>query len=196
MSELAYNVEGDAIELPAAAQWWRVRRFRNPGQRGAPEVVLDRDGAPLVLTIDASFVEFREAVNALPGKYRLDPLDDRRRVVPDVPAAYLTLNEAMRNGPGEAEGGEVAIMREMMRWNTELSRMQLDMAKGIADRFSGMMQAAAELIRAADGAGIVARQPPAPVVSVVVEREEDGEEEGWAHGREDTSTGAQARDRR
>lgn len=193
MSELAYNLEGDAIELPAAAQWWRVRRFRNPGQRGAPEVVLDREGAPVVLPIDASFVEFREAVGALPGRYRLDPLDDRRRVVPEVPAAYLTLNEVIRNGAGggEGESGELSMMREMMRWNTELSRMQLDMAKGIADRFSGMMQAAAELIRAADGAGIVSRQPtPTPAVAESGSAtDEDDDDENDAEGDKPTFAG-------
>jgi hypothetical protein len=74
MSELAYDLNGEPITLPASAQWWKVRRFRNPGMRGAPEMVIDRDGAPLVLPVDTSFVEFRELVDAAPGRYRLDPL--------------------------------------------------------------------------------------------------------------------------
>ncbi|MCA9676562.1 MAG: hypothetical protein KC464_16135 [Myxococcales bacterium] len=144
-------------------------------------MVTDKEtGAPVVLPIDASYVEFREAVDAQPGRYRLDPLDERRKVVPSVAAAYLTLNDAPRNSNAAADGesGEVSMMREMMRWNTELSRMQLDLARGIAERFSGVMQAAAELIRAADGAGIAARQPvvlPAPenVANDEIEEDED-----------------------
>ena len=84
MSELAYDLNGEPITLPASAQWWRVRRFRNPGMRGAPEVVTDRDGAPLVLPIDTAFTDFREEVDGVSGRYRLDPLDERRKVVPDA----------------------------------------------------------------------------------------------------------------
>ena len=87
MSELAYDLNGEPITLPASAQWWKVRRFRNPGMRGAPEVVIDRDGAPLVLPTDTTFVDFRELVDNTPGRYRLDPLDERREIVADVPAA-------------------------------------------------------------------------------------------------------------
>ena len=36
MSELAFNINGEAFDLPATATGWRVRRMK---QRGAPEVV-------------------------------------------------------------------------------------------------------------------------------------------------------------
>jgi len=64
-----------------------------------PEVAVLRmaDREMVQASVRALPVEFREAVCALPGRYRLDPLDDRRRVVPEVAAAYLTLNEAVRN---------------------------------------------------------------------------------------------------
>src|SRR5258706_15532933 len=106
MSELAYDLNGEPITLPASAQWWRVRRFRNPGMRGAPEVVLDRDGAPLILPVDCTFVEFRELVDAVPGRYRLDPLDERRNVVPNVQAAYVSLSESPRNAAPVGGGSE------------------------------------------------------------------------------------------
>jgi hypothetical protein len=123
MSELAYDQDGDAIALPASAQQWRVRRFRNPGMRGAPEVVLDRDGAPLLLPIDCTFVEFRELVDMVPGRYRLDPLDECRKVVPDVPAAYVSLVEGARNASMSIGGSaDRDVIRELVRAQTGLRR--------------------------------------------------------------------------
>jgi hypothetical protein len=57
-----------------------------------------------------------------------------------------------------------------------MARVNADVSRNIADRFAGIMQAAAEVIRAADGAGIVARQP----LELPIEEElpEDDEEEG------------------
>ena len=34
MSELAYDLNGEPVSLPASAQLWRVRRFREPGDTG------------------------------------------------------------------------------------------------------------------------------------------------------------------
>lgn len=81
MSELAFDMNGDPIVLPAHAQYWRVRRFRSPGSRGAPEVVTTRDGGPLILPIDVGFIEFKEIVENVPGRYRLDPIDDKRKII-------------------------------------------------------------------------------------------------------------------
>ena len=106
MSELAYDMNGDAIVLPAHAQYWRVRRFRSPGSRGAPEVVTTREGAPMILPIDVGFIEFKETVENVPGRYRLDPIDDKRKLISNAPAAYLTIAELPpRNGVGLADGG-------------------------------------------------------------------------------------------
>jgi hypothetical protein len=164
MSELAYDLNGEPIALPASAHWWRVRRFRNPGMRGAPEVVTDRDGAPLVLPIDAVFTDFREEVDGAAGRYRLDPLDERRKVVPDVPAAYVTLSETARTTAVAAHDDRDAVIRELVR-------AQADMVKTMSERFAGVMHAAADLLRAADGAGLPARPPMA-----VVEAGDDEEE--------------------
>jgi hypothetical protein len=165
MSELAYDLNGDLINLPSSAQWWRVRRFRNPGMRGAPEVVLDKDGAPLVMPVDTGFVDFRELVDAVPGRYRLDPLDERRKPVANVAAAYVSLEGPRAAAPANTNDDRDAVIRELVR-------AQADMVKSMSERFAGVMQAAAELLRAADGAGLPARQPP-----VAVEQEDDEEED-------------------
>ncbi|MCB9564205.1 MAG: hypothetical protein H6708_27760 [Kofleriaceae bacterium] len=184
MSELAYDMNGDAIVLPAHAQYWRVRRFRSPGSRGAPEVVTTREGAPMILPIDVGFIEFKETVENVPGRYRLDPIDDKRKLISNAPAAYLTIAELPpRNGVGLADGGATldgpeAALRELARANVEMARVNADVSRNIADRFAGIMQAAAEVIRAADGAGIVARLPPvAAEADVELELGDDEPEE-------------------
>jgi hypothetical protein len=177
MSELAYDVNGEPISLPASAQFWKVRRFRNPGMRGAPEIATDRDGAPLLPPIDCSYVEFRELVDAQPGRYRLDPLDERRKVVPNVPAAYVTISEPLRNS---SLGGGAVDERDLVI--RDLVRAHVEMVKTMSERFSSMMEAGASLLRAADGAGITARKPPEPAPEP--EEEEDDEEEEDAEGDE------------
>ncbi len=182
MSELAFDMNGDAIVLPAHAQYWRVRRFRSPGSRGAPEVVTTREGAPLILPIDVGFIEFKEIVENVPGRYRLDPIDDKRKIISNAPAAYLTIaDQPPRNGAGlpdlgGAGDGPDTVLRELARANVEMARVNADVSRNIADRFAGIMQAAAEVIRAADGAGIVARLPPElPEVSDGEAELEDGD---------------------
>jgi hypothetical protein len=74
MFELAFDLEGNPIEVPSAAVSWRVRKL---GLRGRPEVVYGRDGLPLIVPIDATLAELRSAVQ-LEGRYRLDPVDEQR----------------------------------------------------------------------------------------------------------------------
>jgi len=72
-----------------------------------------------------------------------------------IPAAYIQVVKADRSpAPVDAplRNESDAAVREAMRLNTELARTLLE-------QFPGMMSAAAELLRAADGAGLPARKP-------------------------------------
>ncbi|MES1157684.1 MAG: hypothetical protein ABUL67_01165, partial [Haliangium ochraceum] len=153
MSELAFNANGDSFDVPATVTGWRVRRMK---PRGAPELVYGRDGRPLTVPVESEIEDLREAVGVA-GKYRLDPINDDGKCVDGVPPAYVQVVKAERN----AAEGAVALsspapvddaVREAMRLNTEL-------AKSVIDRFPEMMTAAAELLRAADGAGLPRREP-------------------------------------
>src|SRR5262245_55119844 len=128
MSDLAFDVNGEPFELPAMAAFWRVRRFRNVGSRGAPEVVFGRDGLPLVLPIDIELGEFRDQVEGVPGRYRLDPIDERHKPVNGVPAAYVQIAEPPRTTPASGAEENAIVIRELARANA-------DMAKTIADKF-------------------------------------------------------------
>jgi hypothetical protein len=133
MSELAFNINGEAFDLPAAATGWRVRRMK---QRGAPEVVYGKDGVPAVCPIEAGYEELRQLVG-IPGRYRLDAVDDRGRTVPELPAAYVVVSaRETPSGPElrNAEGGSNFVIAEAMRLNTEL-------AKAVIDRFPQMVEA-------------------------------------------------------
>jgi hypothetical protein len=151
MSELAFNANGDSFDVPATVTGWKVRRMK---PRGAPELVYGADGRPLTVPIETTIDELRDAVGTA-GKYRLDPVNDDGKCVENVPPAYVQVVRTARN----AEAHVVAqatpsedTLREAMRLNTELAR-------SIVDKFPEMMHAAAELLRAADGAGLPARQP-------------------------------------
>jgi hypothetical protein len=167
MSDLAFNINGESFELPATASGWRVRRMK---QRGAPEVVYGRDGVPLVIPIESDLDELRRNIDA-PGRFRLDAVDERGRSIEDVPAAYVQVSSVVEppapHAPQTAmvpTHGPDSVVAEAMRLNT-------DLARSIIDRFPDMMSAAAELLRAADGAGLPRREPRA-----VEEDELDDEE--------------------
>lgn len=164
MSELAFNANGESFEIPAAVTAWRVRRMK---PRGAPELVYGADGRPLTLPIESEIDDLRAAVGAT-GKYRLDPINDDGKCVENVPPAYVHVVKAdhvestvIATSTGHHDSDTV---REAMRMNTEL-------AKSVIDRFPEMMHAAAELLRAADGAGLPSRKPR------FVDASEDSEDE-------------------
>jgi hypothetical protein len=157
MSELAFNLNGEPFELPAAAVGWRVRRIKG---RGAPEVVYSREGIPLMLPIDADIDDLRDAARS-EGRFRLDPVDEHNRMISQTPAGYVCV-PPVESGPelaplaSRTTSDSVAI--EAMRMNTELART-------IIDKFPMMMDSAAALLRAADGAGLPAREPRAVVAN-------------------------------
>ncbi len=148
MSDLAFNVNGEPFEAPANAAGWRVRRLK---QKGAPEVVYGRDGLPLVLPLDADLDDLRTEVGAA-GRYRLDPVDESHKPIAAASAGYVFVHAATPSTESTASPRPATdnIAIEAMRMNAE-------MARTIIDRFPQMMEAAATLLRAADGAGLPAR---------------------------------------
>lgn len=155
MSDLAFNLNGDPFEVPSNAVGWRVRRMK---AKGAPEVVYGRNGQPLVMPLEADLDDVRAEVGTA-GRYRFDPVDDKSRPIEGAPAGYIYVHEAgaMPSStapltPRSAPSDNVAI---------EAMRMNAEMARSIIDRFPQMMEAAATLLRAADGAGLPSREPRA-----------------------------------
>lgn len=190
MSELAFNKHGERFEPPAAAAYWRVRRLQ-PGGRGLPEVVFGSDGAPLVVAVDTELSEFRTLVNDVPGRYRLDAIDDDQKPCDGACPSYLHISNSPpaagevspRNGAGPVDSGQLTVVELLIQANTE-------MVKSITDKFATVMDSAATLIRAADGAGLPARDPMAlpPELAAALrnaeapqELEEEEDEDGHPH---------------
>lgn len=153
MSELAYNINGEGFDLPETATGWRVRRMK---PRGAPEVVYGKDGLPVTIPIEADLDDLRASVDTA-GRFRLDAIDDRGRNVDGAQPAYVVVAQkpndvTVVDVASDSRPGNESVVAEAMRLNAELAR-------SVIDRFPEMMHAAAELLRAADGAGLPARVP-------------------------------------
>jgi hypothetical protein len=175
MSELAFTNTGEPFDVPPTATGWRVRRMPPRGSKAPPDVVYGRDGVPLVLPIDATMEDLRAEVDE-PGRYRLDPLDERGTPIDKAPLAYVFVREpaASKNTKAPAPtGSSVAdhIIIEAIRHNAELARQNAEIARTVLGEFPQMMASAAQLLAAADGAGLPARP------AVPADDDEDGEDD-------------------
>ncbi len=189
MSELAYNLQGERFQPPDTASAWRVRRLK-PGGRGTPDVVFGAEGAPLMLPLETEIGAFRQAVAAIPGRYRLDAVTENFCPCDGGQPAYLYITK-------QDEAPELAPAIQPANSNTqddllrELIRVNSEMVRNITDKFASVMDSAAGLIRAADGAGLPAREPtalanelaaavrnaaPSPVESVYENDDDDDDE--------------------
>ncbi len=154
MAELAFNINGERFDLPASASCWRVRRFKASG-RGTPEVVFGHDGLPLIIPIDTEIAEFRTLVRNVPGRYRLDAVDEHQKTCEDGTGAYVQLSDEVTASSSNAAASQHSEGDELLR---EIVRANSDMVKVIAEKFATVMDSAATLLRAADGAGMPSRE--------------------------------------
>ncbi len=172
MSELAYNQSGDPFDVPASATAWRVRRLK---AKGAPEVVYGSDGLPLLLPIDAGVEELKAEVMT-PGRYRLDPVGDGQRAIPDATSAYVYV-QPPREVREASPGGAVSTMpldsvvSELLQANNRALESHANLARIVIERFGGTMESASTMMRAVPPS-------PAPVVAPVAEPLLSHEDEG------------------
>jgi len=106
------------------------------------------------------------------GRYRLDPVDEHNRMIPNAPAAYVCIHasESPSAPPPTARPASPSMDHAVI----EAIRLNSELARSIVDKFPLMLESAAALVRAADGAGMPAREPralPEP------RKEEEGDEE-------------------
>ncbi len=183
MSELAFNINGEAFEVPANASGWRVRKMR---AKGSPEVVYAREGQPLVLPISAEIADLRAEVDTT-GRYRLDLVDQNNKPIEGAPSGYVQIN--FDTGAVSSEATSIAAPRAALTTPSdsiviESMRMQSMIAVSVVERFPQMVEAVATLLRAADGAGLPARQGTAIATNAAPddEDEEDDDHDGVAQG--------------
>jgi hypothetical protein len=176
MTELAFTEDGEHFQVPATVARWRVRRFANPGARGGAQLVYGHDGTPLFLDVDSDPEEFREAVGGVPGRYRLDGVDQQARVVDKVPAAYL-----MISGPamaGASGGYGPPPMTSSLEFAVvEMAKANCEAIRAITDKLGGVVDAVGGVLRAADAAGLPRRLPLGPLLLDNAESDDDDDEE-------------------
>lgn len=175
MAELAFNHNGDPFEVPAEAVAWRVRRIKG---RGAPEVVYGANGAPLVLPVDAAFEDLRREAK-LPGKYRLDPINEDHQVLEGASPSYLVLPERPEPEDVAVRVAQPAAGRMALESALgETTRALVVVTQSVVAQLPSIMAASADLLRAAGASGLPSRTPLALVPSgEEVDEEEDEDEE-------------------
>src|SRR5690242_6291641 len=86
MLQLAYNLKGEPFEAPATMAAWRVYKIK---KAGAPDIVYGLDGLPLYLPMDGDIEDLRYQVRGETGKFRLEPVDEHNKSIPNAPASYV-----------------------------------------------------------------------------------------------------------
>jgi len=170
MSELAFDKEGNPFRFSRRTKKLRPRRWKNAGQRGTCAAVLDPNGEQLFVDAETEYVEFRAAVGNVPGFYRVDQCDEDGVPIEHAPPAYVSIESTRNAAPiGDADPRD-AIIRDLAQINADVTRT-------IAERFGNVMQSAADILRAADSAGLPRRAPsPAPTLHKDDENEDEDDE--------------------
>ncbi len=172
MSELAFNINGDSFEFTDDVTDLRAKRLK---PRGAPELVYGRDGRPVTVSVNATIEELRDAVGGVVGKYRLDPLNADGKLVEGCPAAYIQIVPPSGE-PAPAVLAPTPVASEAESVVRDVVRVNADLARTVISTFPAMMDSAARLIAAADGAGISRRRPHIIDVSDESSDGDDGDE--------------------
>src|SRR3569623_516695 len=152
MSELAFNLNGDPFEIPPGAVASRVR--------------------PREADVD----DLRAEVTSS-GRYRVDAIDENQRPIEGAQAGYVYVHELSRpvepaapvvqaNNLAPLPSPSDSVVIEAMRMNAEIAR-------AVGCKLPQMFEAGAQLLRAADGAGLPARPP----MAVTEDDEGDGGED-------------------
>ena len=140
---------------------WRVRKLK---PKGAPEVVYGRDGLPLFLPLDADIEDLRRETRG-DGRYRLDPVDEHNRTVPNAPAGYVCVHPIERApepaAPAQpaAAAAQVEITHALVGALLESQKQHTEMARMYVSQFSVVSNAMAGVVRSAGDAGLTARVP-------------------------------------
>ncbi len=176
---LAHDDEGMPLKVPPMATGWLVRR--HAGGKGRPGAVYDRDGRPLVVTLDASGADLRQ-LGCKSGSYRLDAVDASGKVLGVT--AYTELSaDADETTDGAPDTGDPAVLalaravEAMQRVQAERERMQAAMFEKLIDRIAQPPVRPAEDLRNAVTQMLDIQKEMRRAVSEEASEEDDADEE-------------------
>jgi hypothetical protein len=160
MSDLAFNINGEPIDLPSTTAAMRVKKIK---PKGAPEVVYGRDGLPLFLPPDGDVEDLRREARDI-GKFRLDPVDEHNRPIAGAQSAYVCVHPIERApepppAPTLAAGGQAEITAALVAALLESQKQHTELARMYVSQFPVVANAMAGVVRSASDAGLTARVP-------------------------------------
>jgi hypothetical protein len=121
------------------------------------------DGIPLLVELETSIEDLRDAVGGVGGKYRLEAVDERALPLVEVAHAYVVLAA----GAAPPQGGGDALSR-ILDSVERLARANAEAIDKLTSQMGSVLEASSHLVTAADSAGISRREPPAaPAVQVL-----------------------------
>ena len=182
---MAWSEGGDPVEVPDEAVAWRVKRFAG-SKGGRPSLCYSADGLPLRVPLSTTPPELADlVVGGEAAKYRLDFVDATGAAVAGAVPCYITLSDALAATKPGAVDARDKIIFDQGRLIRELVDSVQQTHQQIASQFAGVVASTAQLVRAADGAGLPAREAPLATLEVV---EPAGEAPPWATAIEQLAT--------
>ena len=119
---LAFDVDGNPLDVPEDAESWRVRRN---GGRGRPRAIFDSEtGLQLDIPITSKIDDLIERVSE-PDRYRLEAVDREGRLIPGV-VAIVEVAEVPSTPEEEAAKKELKPETEALREMTAFARQLVD----------------------------------------------------------------------
>jgi len=119
---LAFDVDGNPLDVPEDAESWRVRRN---GGRGRPRAIFDSEtGLQLDIPITSKIEDLIERVPD-PDRYRLEAVDRDGRIIPGL-VAIVEVAEVASTPEQDAAKKESTPETEALREMTTFARQLVD----------------------------------------------------------------------
>jgi hypothetical protein len=154
---LAFDGDGNPIDVPAEATAWRVRKLAR--KAGRPKMIIDPDtGRPLELALTTTFEAFVEAVSAS-GRYRLEAVDGHGRLLTGCVAVIEVLND------DDGEDHESVAQKTPSNQPTELIQLVAQLVETNSRVMQALASAFGQVHPSAPQPIVIPSSAPAPAAS-------------------------------
>ncbi len=158
---LAYDTNGEPLEVPIGAVAWRVRR--GGGRRGRPRIVFDNEsGRQLEIPIGGTLADLIDR-GCPPGRYRLEAVDGSGHLIPGC----IAVTEVPIEAEADEEEQEINtdtkanLLALLARQQSTIERQTDTLARALEAAVSGY----GEVRPSAPPAPVIVEQPPPQTAS-------------------------------
>jgi len=153
---LAYDGDGNPIDVPVEATAWRVRKLAR--RAGRPKMIIDRDtGRPLELALTTTFEAFVETVSES-GRYRLEAVDGHGHLLTGCVAVVEVLD-------GEDEDDDSVAPKAATQQPTELIQLVAQLVETNSRVMQALASAFGQVHPTAPQPIVIPASAPAPAAS-------------------------------